>query len=85
MKELRDLKDLTIHDVQPISAGGGKKSEWPTGCPTPAPFQYKGGDRIHPGNARKSGWHGAQQLAQCAGQHILLDVQGAVMALVVRQ
>jgi len=28
---------------------------------------------------------GAQQLAQCGGQHILLDVQGAVLALVVRQ
>ena len=28
---------------------------------------------------------GPQELAQCAGQHILLDVQGAVLALVVRQ
>ena len=27
----------------------------------------------------------SQQLAQCLGQHILLDVQGAVLALVVRQ
>jgi hypothetical protein len=26
-----------------------------------------------------------QQLAQCAGQHILLDVQGEVLALVFRQ
>jgi hypothetical protein len=29
--------------------------------------------------------HGTQQLAQCAGQHVLLDVQGAELALVVRQ
>jgi len=29
--------------------------------------------------------HGAQEPAQCVGQHILLDVQGAVLALVVRQ
>jgi hypothetical protein len=28
---------------------------------------------------------GMGQLAQCIGQHIRLDVQGAVLALVVRQ
>ena len=43
------------------------------------------GDRFHPENARKSGCHGAQHLAKCVGQHIPLDVQGAVLALVVRQ
>jgi len=47
-------------------------------------LQPGGGDRIHPENARKSG-HGAQLLAQCVRQHIYLDVQGAVLALVVRQ
>ena len=43
------------------------------------------GDRIHLENARKSDSHGAQELAQCAGQHILLDVRGAVLVLVVWQ
>jgi hypothetical protein len=38
---------------------------------------------MHLGNACKTGWHGAQQVAQCGGQQILLDVQGAVLALVV--
>ena len=38
-----------------------------------------GGVRIHPENAGKSGFHGAQ----CVGKHILLGVQGAVLALVV--
>ena len=52
---------------------------------THTPSVVGGGDRIHPGNARKSGRHGAQQQAQCVGQRILLDVQGAVLALVVRQ
>ena len=45
----------------------------------------RGEDRIHPEEARKSGRHGAQLLAQCVGQHILLDVQGAVLALVAPQ
>ena len=44
-----------------------------------------GGDRIHSGNARKSGRDGAQYLAQCVGKHILPDVNGAWLALVVRQ
>jgi hypothetical protein len=39
------------------------------------------GDQFYPENALKSG----RQLAQCVRQHILLDVQGAVLALVVRQ
>ena len=29
MKDLRDLKDLTIHDVQPISTGGQPLRLWP--------------------------------------------------------
>ena len=44
-----------------------------------------GGIRINPENARMSGRHGPQSLAQCVGQHILLDVLGAVLALVIRQ
>ena len=44
-----------------------------------------GGDRIHPGKARKSGWHGPQKLAPCLGQQILRDVHEAVLSLVVRQ
>ena len=44
-----------------------------------------GGNRIHPEDARKSGGHGAQELAQGVGQQILWDVQGAVLALVVRR
>ena len=42
------------------------------------------GYRIHSINVRKSGWQGAQSLARCVGLH-LLDVQGAVLGLVIRQ
>jgi len=48
------------------------------GCPPPLPSH-----RFYTG--RKSGWHGAQSPAQRVGPHIVLDVQGAVLALVVRQ
>ena len=44
----------------------------------------EGVDRIHLENARKSGWHGAQQLAQCVGQHVDLDVQGVVLFFLFR-
>jgi len=36
-----------------------------------------GGDRIHPEKARKSGWHGVQNVAQC--------VACSALTLVVRQ
>jgi len=63
--------------------GGDDDYDDPDAVPSALPVG--GGDRINPENARKSGRHGAPQLAQCTGQLILLDVPGAVLAPVARQ
>ena len=70
------MSDVPLWSVSPCASGfmGAQRSRQSAG----------GGDRTHPGNAGKSGRHGAQYLTQFVRQHILLDVQGAVLALVVR-
>jgi len=51
----------------------------------PSQNNYQDFADAQPGRALKTQPDGAQWIAQFVGQHILLDVQGAVLALVVRQ
>ena len=58
-KNLKDLKDPTYRVGLDDGATGARSRQ---SCPL---LLVGGGVRIHPGNARKSGRHGVQCVAQC--------------------